>query len=234
MKKLILSVLGGFLLMWAGSSFALPLLQLDISKGVYNTATESVFSTSEQFTLYALADSKSKDFSKTATYYVAASIVSKSGQSVPSGNLGSFSFAGKTVNVTSDMIKGTPNGLSPHGIFETYYKEFAFKLDTSKRAKAYNVQDNPGALKKSSTGQLYYYDFAVDISKLNPAYDVHFDLYTKNADGSVNKFAPFSHDAQGIKDGYVPPVVPVPEPTMILLVGIGLLGLAGLRKAKKS
>ncbi|MFH2058959.1 MAG: PEP-CTERM sorting domain-containing protein [Pseudomonadota bacterium] len=65
------------------------------------------------------------------------------------------------------------------------------------------------------------------ISKISE-YEIHFDLNTKKADGSVDKFAPFSHDAEsGGGDGHQ-----VPEPATLFLMGLGLLGMAGVSRKK--
>jgi len=51
------------------------------------------------------------------------------------------------------------------------------------------------------------------------------ELGKESSDIDVNQFAPFSHDAQSSK---------VPEPTTMLLLGLGLVGLAGVgRRIKK-
>lgn len=52
---------------------------------------------------------------------------------------------------------------------------------------------------------------------------IHFDAYTLNEDGTINRFAPFSHDA-GV----------VPEPGTIILLGTGLVGIGlSIRRRRK-
>lgn len=227
MKKITLLVILAFII-GTSPALALPYLQLDISDGEYDTTTETVVAISPVFTLYALVDSESTMFAQGETYYISAAVAPQVSEEA---NLGSFDFNGTTVAVTDDMIYGTAPidevsknlDLPNHGIFPTYFTEFSFTLDPVNRASAYNVQDTPGGFQADSEGSLYYAAFALDVSGLDPQYAIHFDLYTKNADGSINKFAPFSHDAQS---------APVPEPATMLLLGTGLIGLAGIGRNK--
>jgi hypothetical protein len=82
----------------------------------------------------------------------------------------------------------------------------------------YNTQDEAGQFDNHFPGSgLYYQAFAVDTSNLSDNVSIHFDLF------SNNKFAPFSHDADAQSD---PPQVP--EPLTLTLLGLGLLGIAGI------
>ena len=147
-----------------------------------------------------------------------------------------------TVDVSGDMTYGAPplhdpndsgdsdpNDLSGHGIFDTYYSEFAFQFVSDNTVPTYNVQDEPGDPDTDSTGDTYYAAFTVDVSGLSYPYSVHFDLYNstlkKTIDYEVDEFAPFSHDAQS---------TPVPEPATMLLFGTGLAGLATLGRRRKN
>jgi hypothetical protein len=215
MRKILVLFFACTLVLFSAPAFCLPLLQLDISGGTYVGALEdTVFATSESFTLYALLDSKkSPDLSG---YYISAALVPNPEGSLPAG---SFTFDGTSVAL-STLIYGAPNGLPSHDIFDTYYKEFGFNFDSNNKASAYNSQDNPGGPNPDPTGTLYYASFSVDATGLPAGYGIHFDLYSKDGNGAVDKFAPFSHDAQ----------TAVPEPATMLLLGSGLVGLAGFRK----
>ena len=52
---------------------------------------------------------------------------------------------------------------------------------------------------------------------------LHFDAYTLNADGTIDEFAPFSHDAEFL----------VREPATMLLFGIGIAGAGVVRRFRK-
>ena len=232
MKKSLITLL--ILLVTSSSALAIPMLQLDIADGKYNKDTETIMATSNVFTLYALLNTSSLA-PLTDTYYISAALTPKTGLSLTHGaSAGSFSFNGKAITATRDMYFGDPpfeknlafdaNDLAKHDVYETYFREFSFKFDPKTQVNAYNTQD-----KTATPGKLYEMAFNIDISNLVDAYGIHFDLYSesvKNGDIDVNKFAPFSHDAEGIHKN------PVPEPSTLILLGIGLAGVAIMRRRK--
>ncbi len=73
MKKMLISPMVASCLFWSASAFAVPALQLDISDGIYDSGTETVVSTSNLFTLYALLDPAQSD--STGTFYISAAVL---------------------------------------------------------------------------------------------------------------------------------------------------------------
>jgi hypothetical protein len=234
---------------------AIPLLQLDIANGVYDPVTQTILATTDPFTVSAIltpttnASASEIQALLSDTYYVSIAVTPQVG---PTGvDLGSFTFNGSTVNVTSDMTYGNPpletlatlqgfdpGDLSSHGIFPTYYYQIpGFHFDAATKTTAYNTADNPGGLTPNAAGTAYYYSFLINTANLDPRVELHFDLYNEkiatcaknnnctSGDVDVNNFAPYSHDAQsgGTR---------VPEPSSSLLLMIPCLGLlaAGMRR----
>lgn len=223
----IISVLSLYL--FAGdTAFAIPYLQLDADPAIYVGGTEeSVVTLGDVFTLYALINSKAGDkFDDwdTRDYYLSIALVP---QRDTVGDLGSFTFAGETINVTEHMEYGIPpivdtinKTLPSHGVFDTYFTERKFDLTGATEVEVYDVEvdgaGGPGD--PSSGGGLFYQSFLVDASALDNDYFLHIDLYT--GVGDTIKFAPPSHDLLH---------TPIPASVIIGLLGMGVAGIK-LRK----
>jgi len=232
-RKKTLGVLSGLTLLGvlavgAPVAQAVPGLQLDIDGGFYDTTTETIVTSSDAFTLYALID-PTKIYAG-QTFYISAAL---SPQTTSLSGVGDFSLGGSDLLTSSGWSYGVPplegalatfdsGDLAKHGIYPTYFKEFSFKFDSSNTSAIYNTQDSPGGIQAGSG--LLYAAFQVDKSLLNSAYQLHFDLYSErlryNGDIDVKNFAPFSHDA-GTR---------VPEPSSLLLLGVGIAGIGMWRR----
>jgi hypothetical protein len=242
----------------ATQAMALPMLQLGIAGGVYDPVTETIVATSDPFVVTAILtpknNAKPADIAALLadTYYLSVALTPQIGP--VNSSLGSFSVNGTSYNATSGMTYGVPPmesvfGLMPHdpgdlaqhGLYPTFFVEQAFQFTSAQKTIGYNTASAPGGLTPSASGTSYYVSFTVDSRLLDPAYQLHFDLYNSSVvtckksgncvpgDIDIDDFAPFSHDAQGGTRRQVP------EPTTwsSLMIGLGVAA-GGLRKARKA
>jgi hypothetical protein len=185
---------------------ALPMLQLDIIGGVYDTNTATIVTAEDAVTLVAYGN-KDRRIVITGDYYVSFALYPGVAVGV---DFGTFDFAGVTYD-TGDMVFGTPAvdiaannlGLATHGIFPTLFNEVAFKFVAGQTSASVNTQDvtgNDPTAPENSGDDLYYSLFEVDVSNMIDGFELHFDLYNtkvheKSGSVSIDDFAPFSHDA---------------------------------------
>jgi hypothetical protein len=266
-KQIIGSSLVGLGLTLASGAFseadALPSLQLDILGGQYDSSSteESVYTTNDQFTLYAycLLDETIKKSTTTINdkcglpHYISVAIIPKVGTGT---DFGSFKLNGTTYT-KNNLTFGNPPldsalentsldqaDLPSHSIFDTLFLQHEFNFNRNIKRNSVNVQNNPGtalnSAKLDGNAKLAYVDFNLDVSGLYQGFDLHFDLYNtviKNGgDIDARDFAPFSHDARTKITGHNPPPPnsgpsEVPEPSTT--AGLGLFALGGLRLLRK-
>lgn len=247
MKKFYLVVFViviGFVLLFAGTTWAIPILQTYIEGATYDTTTETwvLYNPGDPIRLWAIGN-VSGPGSKGAIYdvrlsaaYAAPDVGSVNISLNPSTTGGYGGIADpSTPNGTGNLLQTVMNGSSPtlsdgsdlptHGIFGPgiYWQEFDlddFTLSDSHMGDF--IDDFPSVL-FPDTGQINVYEVS-----LSGTSKVHFDLYgtiiTKAKKGSeVAVFAPFSHDCG----------TGVPEPaTVFLLLGIAIFAFLPLRKKR--
>ena len=226
-------------LLGSTSVLAVPSLQLwsDPNDGaVWDSVTSTWVideSTSSTFSLtaFALEEAFLPDTGKTA--YLSFTIFSDTFDEFTDPDLfGSISDTGDLLT-GNPWIFGTPpvdvtankDVMARHGIFPAWFIEMSFDFGSLGSLNVFQTQfTDTNYLGSVVDG--YRKDFTVDFSGLGEILRgsvVHIDLYTINSDGSVNRFAPFSHDAE----------VTVPEPSTIALFGLGLFLMGGARIRRK-
>src|SRR5688572_13596810 len=92
MRRFVL-VLGLLGLYATSPAFAVPMLQLDIAGGSYDSGSQTIVANANPFTLYALFNTEQGRAS--GTYYIAAAIVPKT-ENPPTTSFGSFKVNGIT------------------------------------------------------------------------------------------------------------------------------------------
>ena len=221
---------------------AVPTLQLDIAGGSYDLATQTIMASGNTFSVYAYGMATGpKAVSISDNFFLSMALVPPT---ATVSNYGSFTVNGTTINVTADMTYGTPpletvlggagtdpGDLASHSIFPTFFAERMFQFSSGTQSGVYNTQNFAGSGPQAGTG-LYYKKFDFDISGLLPGYGIHFDLYNEKlltgGDIDINKFAPFSHDAEAIVT-----TIPEPEIYAMLAAGLGLMGWVARRRKQQ-
>lgn len=223
------------MLLFATAARAVPTLQLDIIGGSYDAATQTVFSNGPTFSLVAYGTPGSQTAAQILgqMFYISAAFVPRMDRDL-SFNAGSFEIDGAAIAATdANLSYGIPPGgdgkdLGAHGIYETYYHEVSFSFDAADTVTAYNTQDNAGGAMFDELGtDMFFKSWDFNVAGLG-GYQLHFDLYN----GNRSLFAPFSHDAESAFYNINPNSDPVPEPSTIVVFGIGVLGIRAIRRRR--
>jgi hypothetical protein len=242
----------------AGTSLAVPQLQLDIIGGTYDEASETIIAPAgDMIDLVALFTPNGNP-SQTeieamlgGTFYISAALIGAG--EAEEGSLGAFSIDDTTVSVPGDMEYGVPpveqpggdqgfdsHDLSQHGIFETYFYELDFGFSPDDTAITYNTQDMPGGLVASEDGETFYRTFSIDTTNLAAGSQLHFDLYTTDLDSGPELLAQPLNNNNDVDRVLFAPFSHdaetnrlLPEPTMLWLLAAGFLGVGLTRRRRR-
>lgn len=216
-------------------AYALPLLQLYIEGSDYHSETESWVTASSDFILWVLGDVKEKKGSGFTIHEILDVQLAVAFPSNESGTIelipttatsGSLPSPGDASTPSSPIFLDSGVGNQPtmsdgrllpaHGIYgpgiswESYLLG-DFTLTDSPIGDYASAACPDGLCTYPDLGQINAY-----IVKINGYSRVHFDTFDSIEGANHSRFAPFSHDAEGV----------TPEPGTLSLLGLGLLGLA--------
>lgn len=216
------------------TAHAVPTLQLYIDGATYDPDTETWVYPGLEYDLWAIG----ANHEQVTIEEVKLAAAVKSGQSGTISITPLFPYEGVvppegTLYENGIPVKSDGKEIPAHGIYPSDFFEFQlgnFFLNEPNVPDFISDYDPLNPEETDNWGLIRKY--RVEVS----GYDwVHFDLYN-HVDGDNHAvFAPFSHDADAEDGGGGTAGVPTPEPTTMLLLGSGLIGLVGFRrKFKKS
>jgi len=221
-RKLFLIALS---LLIGSPAFAVPTLQLFISGATYDWGTQTWVTTSGSFDLYVVSANSSKtdvivSLALAPTDNPADVSVNFAGTDIHTGD---WVFGYSPLENDPTQWDGGNDDLPRHGIFPTWFSEMhtgAYNRSSwvgDVQPDAYGNFWNPanGSGQAHARGQVKHFH----VTTGGVFTFVHFDAYTLNSDGTINQFAPFSHDAEA---GYVP------EPGTAALFSTGLMALGAI------
>lgn len=228
MRRIFAGILASFLV--GTTAYAVPSLQLFIDGATYDWGSQTWVTHSGGFDLYVVSANSSK-----SDVIVSLALAQGDNRNNIDANFGGHQIQNSDWAWGYAPIGNAPdewNGgqdLPRHGIFPTWFTE----MHTGAYGLGSQVgDDQPDALGNfwnPATGQgdapamgevkMFHVETGGTFTFL------HFDAYTLNSDGTINQFAPFSHDAE---------VSSVPEPGTLALLGTGLLGLGVFIRRRKN
>lgn len=239
MKKLVLLSLFVFLMVSAVQ--AVPTLQLYIDGATYDDVTQTWITTASSFDLYVIGMGSMDNVMLSMALEGLSESDDPSVASVDIDGIpyptSSWEYGYAPLSNEVKAWNGGRSDLQKHSVYPSWYTEFGLINDVGGSAFTNeggignvnpddaNANGDPYWLPTdgyiSSQQQGWFQSYQIDISG---GFAVHFDLYTLNGDGTIDQFAPFSHDASGGE---------IPEPATMLLFGMGLAGAGVVRKLRK-
>lgn len=222
MKKLL--IFSAILVLSLGStSKAIPDLQLWIDGATYDEFTQTWVIGSQTFDLYVIGKAGLNDVrvSMALGNFGEFDDPNAAGASVSGvGAINPWVYGFAPLSNMPIRFDGGNDDLPKHGIYPAWFTEF----NAGDFADVGGLGDviTPSSWFPTDGyigGGIHRGEFKKFTITLNNTGVVHFDAFTLNPDGTIDKFAPFSHDAEA-----------VPEPTTAILFGLGMGGAALVRR----
>lgn len=207
----------------AQTASAVPVLQLGVPGGSYDTVTESWTTAADPFTLQVVGASHNGSVVQINDLRLVVAVYDAWWQA---GGSVTVTGPGWESGVTlSDWTLGQPEGLAPHGVYPSRYAVLplpGMDLETGTTP----VTD---LVSGEGNDEGVIYEYQISYAGLG---GVHADLVgeTLKKNGHVQQvFAPYSHDVNafgGATDFGGGGDDPVAEPSVVLLLGMALMRLA--------